>query len=153
MMVVCSQAVFPTGRSPDTSQPNRRARSRQNLISMADTSVDLAFFDNETLERTFTLRSGTADSSVPINLTGVTFEADVRDQRGALVLHLSTDADGGIVVSDPENGIVVITIPQGTIAFVANRSLRYDLLMLASGTSKRLFGGVIRVSAGVTVPE
>lgn len=120
---------------------------------MADTNIDLAFFDNETLERTFTLRSGTADSSEPINLTGVTFEADVRDQRGALVVHLSTDTGGGIVVSDPENGIFVITIPQGTIAYVANRSLRYDLLMLASGTPRRLWGGSVRVSAGTTVPE
>lgn len=117
---------------------------------MADTNIDLSFFDNEDASRTFTLKSGTADSSTPYDLTGVTFEADIRDQKNALVLHLSTDTDGGIVITDAAHGVFSINISRGQIAYQANRSLRYDLLMIVGGERRRLWGGTVRVSQGVT---
>jgi hypothetical protein len=117
---------------------------------MADTTIDLNGFDNSDLSRVFSLKSGDANSSTPYDLTSVTFEMDVRDAKGALVLHLDTDS--GIVITDAPGGTFSITIMQGQIEFVQSRSLKYDLLMLSGGATRRLWGGTVRISQGVTVP-
>lgn len=119
---------------------------------MATTTIDIAGYDNEDIERQFTLRSGTGQSSEPIDITDVEFEIDIRDQRNALVLHLSTDSDGGITKTDPTNGVFVVHVGQGAIPVQQGRSLRYDILMLSGGEIRRLWGGSVRISAGVTVP-
>lgn len=120
---------------------------------MTATQIDISAYDNESISRVFTLKSGTADSSTPYDLTDVEFEAEIRDQKNALVLRLtSAGDDGGIVKDDAPNGVFSIHVAQGAITYQANRSLRYDLLMLSGGETRRLWGGNVRISQGVTVP-
>ncbi|MGH6872925.1 MAG: hypothetical protein ACREHE_15605 [Rhizomicrobium sp.] len=120
---------------------------------MTATTIDITGYDNEDIDRVFTLKSGSANSSTPYDLTDVEFEADIRDQKNALVLRLtSAGDDGGIVITDAPNGVFQFHIAQGAIAYQANRSLRYDLLMLSGGETRRLWGGNVRVTQGVTVP-
>jgi hypothetical protein len=120
---------------------------------MAETQIDLSGYDNEDIDRQFTLKSGTADSATPYDLTSVQFEADIRDNKNALVLRLtSSGGDGGIVITDAANGMFQLHIAQGAIPYQANRSMKYDLLMISSGETRRLWGGTVRISQGVTVP-
>lgn len=120
---------------------------------MTATQIDISGFDNEDIDRQFTLKSGSADSSTPYDLTDVEFEAEIRDQKNVLVLRLtSADGDGGIVKTDAANGVFTIHIAQGAITYQANRSMKYDLLMISSGDTRRLWGGNVRISQGVTVP-
>ena len=120
---------------------------------MTATQIDISGFDNEDIDRQFTLKSGSADSSSPYDLTDVEFEAEIRDQKNTLVLRLtSVGDDGGIVITDAPNGVFQIHIAQGAIAYQQNRSMRYDLLMRANGELRRLWGGNVRISQGVTVP-
>jgi hypothetical protein len=120
---------------------------------MATTTIDIAGYDNEDIDRQFELRSGTAQSSEPYDLSNTDLEADIRDQHGALVLRLtSAGTDGGIVKDDPENGVFTFHIPQGVIAVVQGRSLKYDLLGITGGEIQRFWGGSVRISKGVTVP-
>jgi hypothetical protein len=117
------------------------------------TTIDIAGYDNEDIDRQFTLRSGTEQSSQPIDLTDAEFEADIRDQKNTLVIRLTSNGpDGGIIKTDALNGVFVIHIGQGAIQVIPNRSLRYDLLMLSGGETRRLWGGSVRINAGVTVP-
>lgn len=119
----------------------------------SETSIDISGYDNEDIDRVFTLKSGTAASSTPYDLTDVEFEADIRDSKNALVLRLtSAGDDGGIVISDAANGVFTFHIAQGAIPHQANRSMRYDLLMIASGSPRRLWGGSVRIAQGVTQP-
>lgn len=119
---------------------------------MAETNIDLSFYENEDADRSFTLKSGNATSAVAYDLTGVEFFSQIRDQKGALVLALSTGDEGGITITDAPNGKFALHISQGSIPYSANRSLRYDLLMHdANGETRRLFGGSVRVSQGVSV--
>lgn len=120
---------------------------------MTATQIDISGFDNEDIDRQFTLKSGSADSSSPYDLTDVEFEADIRDAKNALVLRLTSGDDGGIQIVDAPNGVFQIHIAQGAIAYQQNRSMRYDLLMRANGELRRLWGGNVRISQGVTVPE
>lgn len=122
---------------------------------MAFEPLDIFGFENEQITRQYTLRAGTADNSTPFDLSGsITFEADIRDQKNALVLHLaSTGENPGIVINDPPtSGVIAITIQQGAIPYLATRSLKYDLLMLTDGVPRRLWGGNVRIAQGVTQP-
>jgi hypothetical protein len=118
---------------------------------MADTQIDISGFDNEGIVRQYQLKSGDATSSVAYDLSGAAFEAQIRDQKSALVLALTTD-NGGIVITDAPNGIFQIRIARGAIMFQANRSLRYDLLLEVGDSFRRLWGGNVRISAGTTQP-
>lgn len=120
---------------------------------MTDTTIDITGYDNEDIDRQFTLKSGNATSSTPYDLSDVEFEAEIRDSKNALVLRLtSAGDDGGIVITDPPNGVFTMHIAQGAIPHQVNRSMRYDLLMIANGSPRRLWGGNVRISAGVTQP-
>ena len=120
---------------------------------MATTTIDIAGYDNEDIDRQFELRSGTAQSSTPYDLSNTDLEADIRDQHGNLVLRVtSAGTDGGIVKDDPASGLFTFHIPQGAISFVANRSMKYDLLGITNGEVQRFWGGSLRISKGVTVP-
>lgn len=120
---------------------------------MAETQIDISGYDNESIDRQFTLKSGNADSSSPYDLTGVEFEMDIRDQKNSLVLRLtSAGDDGGIVIVNAAGGVFQIHIAQGAITYQANRSLRYDLLMIANGSIRNLWRGNVRISQGVTQP-
>ena len=120
---------------------------------MAETTIDISGFDNEDIDRQFTLKSGDATSSTPYNLTGAEFEAEIRDQKNLRLLRLtSADGDGGIVINDALNGVFTLHIAQGTLTYQPGRSLRYDLLMRVGGEVRRLWGGTVRISQGVTVP-
>jgi len=106
---------------------------------MADTQIDITGYDNEDIDRQFTLKSGNASSSNPYDLTGVEFESEIRDQKNTLVLRLtSAGDDGGIVINDAPNGIFTMHIAQGAIPYQASRSLRYDLLMVSSGSANQI---------------
>jgi hypothetical protein len=120
---------------------------------MTDTTIDITGYDNEDIDRQFTLKSGTAASSTPYDLSDVEFEAEIRDSKNALVLRLtSAGDDGGIVITDAANGVFTLHIAQGSIPYQPNRSMRYDLLMISDGSPRRLWGGSVRVSQGVTEP-
>jgi hypothetical protein len=120
---------------------------------MAETNIDISGYDNEDIDRQFTLRSGDSSSSTPYDLTGVEFEADIRDNKNLRVLRLtSAEGDGGIVINDAANGVFTVHIAQGAITYQSGRSLRYDLLMRAGSELRRLWGGTVRISQGVTIP-
>jgi hypothetical protein len=119
---------------------------------MAETQIDITGYDNEDIDRQFTLKSGNVDSASPYDLTSVSFEMEIRDTKNLLVLGLTSGDDGGIVKTDAANGVFTIHIAQGSITYQANRSMRYDLLMRVNGELRRLWGGNVRISQGVTVP-
>jgi hypothetical protein len=120
---------------------------------VATPSIDLSGYDNEDIDREFTLKVGTADSSVPYDISAVAFEAEIRDQNNALVARLTTNAgDGGIIKTDPTNGGFTIHIARGSIPYQPKLSLQYDLLMKSGTTFRRLWGGTVRISRGVTAP-
>lgn len=115
--------------------------------------INITGYENEDIDRQFSLRSGDANSSVPFDITNADFESDIRDQSGQLVLRLtSADGDGGILKTDPTNGTFIIHIGQGAIPIQAKQSLKYDLLMRINGELRRLWGGSVRISPGITVP-
>jgi len=116
-------------------------------------TIDIVGYSNEDIDRQFTLRSGTAQSSTPYNLTSVDFEAEIRDQTNALIIRLTSGGDGGIVKTDPTNGVFTIHIAQGAITIQPKQSLKYDLLMNSGGELRRLWGGAVKINPGVTVPE
>lgn len=119
----------------------------------AAVSIDITGFDNEDIDRQFTLRSGDANSSLPYDLTGIDFEADIRDQDNRLVLRLTTDeGDNGIVIDNAAQGIFHLHIEVGAIRVVPKRALKYDLLLRSGETIRRLWGGKFTISTGVTVP-
>jgi hypothetical protein len=114
-------------------------------------NIDLQFYDNEDADKLFVLKSGTADSSAPFDLTNVELESQIKDAKGQLVLTLtSAGDDGGIIINDAPNGTFTLHIGRGSIPFQPNRSMRYDLLMHTNGAFRRLWGGAVRVLAGVT---
>jgi hypothetical protein len=115
-----------------------------------ETQLNISGYSNEDIDRVYRLRSGTADSSTPLDLSSTSFLMDVKDQKGALVLHLSSNSGGGITITDAPNGEFAIHIAVGSIQPLPNRSLQYDLLMIAGGETKRLWGGSIRIAPGLT---
>lgn len=123
-------------------------------MALASTvTIDITGYDNEDIDRQFVLRSGTAASSTPYDLTDAEFEADIRDQKDNLILHLSSDGgDGGIIKTAPAAGTFTIHIGQGALPIVPKQSLKYDLLMRVGGELRRLWGGAVKISAGVTQP-
>jgi hypothetical protein len=118
---------------------------------MTTTQIDISGYSNEDIDRQFTLKTGNASASTPYDLTDASFIAEVRDNKNSLVLHLDTDS-GGITIDDAPNGVFTIHIAQRAIPALPNRSLQYDLLMIAGGETKRLWGGTVRIAQGVTVP-
>lgn len=115
--------------------------------------INLSGFDNEDIVRQFTLKTGDENSSVAYNLTGLSLEADIRDDDNTLVLRLtSNESDHRITISDPTNGVFVMTIAQGLLAFVRKRVLRYDLLLRSGSDLRRLWGGRVTVNDGITTP-
>jgi hypothetical protein len=115
-------------------------------------TIDITGYSNEDIDRQFTLRAGDAQSSAPFNLTGVTFEAEIRDQTNALVLRMTTE-NGGIVITDAVNGVFKFHIDQGAVVPGPKQSLKYDLLMASGGEFRRLWGGAVKIAPGVTVPD
>jgi hypothetical protein len=116
------------------------------------TTIDITGFDNEDVDRQFTLKTGNATSAVPFDLSDVQLQAQIRNQKNELVLNLSTGDDGGIVITDAPNGVFTIHIAQGALTYDPKQSLKYDLLMFVDGETRRLFGGNVKISAGVTIP-
>lgn len=116
------------------------------------TIINLEGFDNEDNDFAFTLKTGTAEDSDPFDLTDVEFEADVRDTAdNSLVLRLTTfEADNRIQKTEPLEGKFLFHIALGEVEFVAKRILKYDLIMHANDTSRRLWGGKLKISKGLT---
>lgn len=115
------------------------------------TDINLDGYDNEDNDYPFVLKIGTVDSSTPYDITSVDFEADIRDSLDVLVLRMTTyEIDGRIQKTDPANGKFKFHIALGEIAFVAKRSLKYDLIMHVSGVATRLWGGKLKIHQGTT---
>jgi hypothetical protein len=94
----------------------------------------------------------TDETGAGINLVGCTADMMIKLTQGVpdIVFELST-TNGRIVITDPINGVMQLTINSTDTATVPVESLVYDLVVtFPSGTKTRLIQGAINVNDGVT---
>lgn len=117
--------------------------------------VDLRVYENATFQQQFQWKV----NNVPVDITGYTGEMQIRakitDDTPLLTL---TTAGGGIIISDPTNGIFVINIADEVSANVCADHVDikgvYDLRLLApnqpTGQATMLLYGECLLVAAVT---
>lgn len=87
-----------------------------------------------------------------INLSNCTADMMLKITQGVpdVLFELST-ANGRIVITDPINGVIQLTISSSDTATLPVESMVYDLVIsFPSGVKTRLIQGSIAVSDGVT---
>lgn len=124
-------------------------------------TVDLAVYSNEDLIRDFSVRARdpslpasvitpTLAQTVPFDLTGGTLHSSVKDNRGSTLVTLSSDTTG-IDITNPAQGLFTLTIPHDTLRTWVGRVMVYDILFIASDSSRhRLWGGALVVNQGTS---
>lgn len=115
------------------------------------TSINLEVYDNEDLYRDFQLKEGTtAQNATPTDITGMSLAAEIRDDKGVLVLRMDSNDATTLVVTDAAIGKFGFRIDR---ALLPNdkKQLKYDVLLTDGQFTRRLWGGTIKVKLGITV--
>lgn len=118
---------------------------------MAAFVVNLHIDQGSTYLAQFAWKTGTAESSTPVDLTGSSARMQIRETIDSpdVLLELSTD-NGGITLGTTD-GLVTISIPFEDTAAMTFRKARYDLeITMPDATVRRLMKGSVHVSFEVT---
>ncbi len=102
------------------------------------------------LPLTWTTRNADGTPGDPVDLTGYTAKMQIRDAEGTVLVDLSTDDGGGIVIDGP-NGKVTITIDADMTTPLCFDDAAYDLKLInTDGVPSRLVKGTVTFSPQVT---
>lgn len=113
--------------------------------------VKLEIDQGATFDKTFTWLTGTPKSAQPVDLTGCTARAQVREEIDSpdVLLELSTENDR--IVLGGTSGEIRIVIDASTTAAIDWESGVYDLeVIFPDGTVVRRMAGGVSVSKEVT---
>jgi hypothetical protein len=100
---------------------------------------------------TFNFQFSIKNDSVPWNLTNYVVTMTVRPFVGATTTTVVATTVNGLIVLDPTNGRVTVTIPSATTAdFVPSRD-EYDIVFDSGTVVTTILEGKFVVTAGVTV--
>lgn len=101
-------------------------------------------------------KDGTTDSQgnlivTPYDITGCIARMQIRPRRQGVVLASATTTNGGIEITDPLAGKLVITIHPDATDLLTMRKALYDLeLQYPSGDIVRVLQGAVTISANIT---
>lgn len=113
-------------------------------------NLDLTIEPGATFRSTFTWKDK-ATGEV-IDLTGYSARMQVRKNAASdPVLELTTDVDGGIILSDEDGWVITLLVPASDTAELPKGAYRYDLLMEdGDGFVTRLLEGAVTIKDRIT---
>lgn len=117
-------------------------------MSTKPARLDLSIYKGATLFRRFTW----TDRRTPIDITGFTFEMQIRPtvESSVIIAELST-TNGSIVIEDAAQGIFSIELPAVDTEAITETSGVYDIEVTdASGRVSRILYGDVKIVPGVT---
>ncbi len=125
---------------------------------MAAATYDLYIEQGATFRFTMVYghKDGTVDADgnpnvVPYDLTGCKARMQIRQRRGGEVLVSATTTNGGIVIPDPTNGRLVVTITDEATDSLNVPRAKYDLeVSYPSGDVIRILQGKVTVNPNIT---
>lgn len=117
---------------------------------MAANPLSISVATNEALNRTLTLTTKNGvGATIPLDLTGATFKAEVRKAAGAPGAPIATI---DVTILDAPNGQIKFYVAQSALGSVKPGSYIYDLVYTpAGGDPDRLWQAGFNVVAGVTL--
>lgn len=117
---------------------------------MKPATIDLTIYQGSTFSQKFQWKTGSPP--VPVNLTGYSARMQIREKlRSPTPIITLTTENGGIIITDPENGIFSLEISAEDTANLNFRSAVYDLeFVYPSGVVRRLIEGSVTLSPEVT---
>lgn len=117
---------------------------------MQPATIDLTIYQGSTFSQAFQWKTG--NPPTPVNLTGYTARMQIREKLTSPtpIITLTTE-NGGIVITDAENGSFSLEISATDTAALSFKSAVYDLEFISpSGFVRRLFEGGVTLSPEVT---
>lgn len=121
---------------------------------MSLTIVDYLVATNENWRDSVTLESG--DPAGPVDLTGSTFRAHLRQPAEALhTVLVCTTENGRLVIADQEEdtGVLAWNVPVEVLQYIEPGEYAYDVVWTdAEGNIDRFMAGKVTIQRGVTRP-
>jgi hypothetical protein len=125
---------------------------------MSAASYDLYIEQGATFRFTmiYGYKDGTLDSAgnanvVAYDITGCAVRMQIRARRGGEVLISATTSNGGIVITDPVNGKLQVTITDEATDSLTSTRAKYDLeISYPSGDVYRIIEGKVTISPNIT---
>lgn len=102
--------------------------------------------NNEDLRQAFVL---TDEAGAAIDLDGASLRMGLQDTSGNDQLEASTN-NGRIAITDTAQGHFELAIPAAVMSTLKAGVYKHDLLLTASGTTRRVWAGTLEVSQGVS---
>jgi hypothetical protein len=99
---------------------------------------------------TFNFQFQILNDQVPLNLSGYTGTMTVRPFVGASTITVVASTANGLMVFDPANGRVTVTLSAATTGAIAAGRYAYDLVLNSGGTVTRYLEGKFIVTGAVT---
>lgn len=120
---------------------------------MAAATLDIELARNEDWARGF-IATDNADPPVPLDLTGATFDLDIRFTHGTLGAPI---VDVPVLCEEPETGYFEFVVNGSAFADIGNpnRNIRfvYDLVITQDGRRLNIVAGTILLRPGVSNNE
>jgi hypothetical protein len=99
---------------------------------------------------TFNFQFQILNDQVPLNLSGYTGTMTVRPFVGATTITVVASTANGLMVFDPANGRVTVTLSATTTGAIPAGRYAYDLVLNSGGTVTRYLEGKFIVTGAVT---
>lgn len=109
-------------------------------------TVDISASNNADFRQSFVL---TDNAGTPLDLTGATFEMDIRDASGTELLS-ATSANSRVAITNAAAGAFSITILAADLSPIAGGEYVHDLLMRQAGKTSRIWAGAFYLAEGVS---
>jgi hypothetical protein len=118
---------------------------------MAAFKTKLEFLQGEDFLKSFTWKLGPVNSATPVNLTGYTARAQLREKLDSETVLLDLTTENGRIVLGGAAGTITLQVTAAVTAAMTWRSAVFDLEMVAGdGKIRRLISGTATVSPEVT---
>lgn len=119
---------------------------------MAVHKISLKLYQGATFDETWVWRTGTESSNTPVNLTGCTAKAQIRDKLGSQTVLLDLTTENGRIELGGIAGSIRIIITDEDTALINWTTGVYDLFIyFPDGTAVPRMAGTVTVTKGVTV--
>lgn len=119
---------------------------------MSLTIIDYLVLTNEDWTDSLILDDG-GDPAEPINLTGSSFEAQLRDAPGSLTVVLACSTGNGrlVISSEPETGGISWNVMRNEMRLIEPGVYHYDMVWTRpGGYADTVIAGTVTVERGIT---